>query len=54
MSDLTIHVCGVRCEHVWDGPIIELTKAEHGINGGTVTCSKCGEWAINISMMEDK
>lgn len=45
---ITVHVCGVRCDHVWDGPIVEF-------NDGcsmTSTCSKCGAWAINISVME--
>lgn len=50
---ITVFVCGgKRCEHAWDGPQVELTQEEHGMNGGTRSCSKCGELAINVSMME--
>lgn len=52
MAEATIFVCGVKCEHDWNGPRVELTQEEHGMNGGTSTCSKCGAWAINVSMME--
>ena len=46
-EEVTVFVCGVKtCKHVWDGPQVEFE------NGATVTCSKCGEWAINVSMME--
>lgn len=44
---ITIHVCGVKCDHEWIGPQIEL----EGV-GATLTCSKCGAWAINVSLME--
>lgn len=49
MSDepeITVFVCGVKCDHVWDGPQADFD------NGSTSTCSKCGAWAINVSMME--
>lgn len=46
--EVTVHVCGVKCEHVWDGPMVEFD----GGRGVTTTCSKCGEWAINVSLME--
>lgn len=45
---ITVHVCGVKCEHVWDGPQQEFDEGA----GMTATCSKCGAWAINVSMME--
>jgi hypothetical protein len=45
---LTIFVCNVKCDHLWDGPVVEF---EDGL-GATVTCSKCGAWAINVSLME--
>jgi hypothetical protein len=32
------------CEHVWDGEIVE----EDGMT--TVTCSRCGKWAVNHDM----
>jgi hypothetical protein len=44
--EITVFVCGKKCEHVWDGPMVEFDGGE------SVTCSKCGEWAINVSMME--
>jgi len=52
VSELTVFACGVKCDHQWDGPEIVLTEQEHGINGATLTCSKCGAWAINVSMLE--
>lgn len=39
---LTIHKCGVKCDHAWDGP---LAESDDGCIT-TSTCSKCGEWAI--------
>ncbi len=47
-SEITVHVCGVKCEHVWDGPEVEFMDG----GGRSATCSKCGAWAINVSMME--
>ena len=48
---ITLHICGSKkCKHVWDGPEVSF-KTDGGGSGGTVTCSKCGEWAINHSMM---
>lgn len=53
MNDtITAFACGGKCKHVWNGPQINLTEEEHGMNGGTLTCSVCGAWAINVSMME--
>lgn len=46
MSEITVHVCGVKREHAWDGPVVEFE------GGATVTCSKCGEWAINVAILE--
>ena len=44
---ITVFVCGSKaCKHQWDGPQVEFD------NGGTVTCSLCGAWAINVSMLE--
>jgi hypothetical protein len=45
-SEITVHVCGVNCEHVWDGQVVEF---EDGC-GETASCSKCGELAINWAM----
>lgn len=45
-SEITIHICGIQCEHQWDGPEFE----EDG--WVSVSCSKCGELAINVSMRE--
>lgn len=47
---LDVHICPPveECkpdEHVWDGP------PHYEQNMGTVTCSKCGAWAINVDMM---
>jgi hypothetical protein len=50
-----VHICGpstkeckcncpASCEHKWDGP----THREPGMS--TVTCSRCGEWAISHDM----
>ena len=50
--DVTVFVCGVKCDHTWDSPEVILTREEHEMDGGTVICSKCGQWAINVSMME--
>lgn len=47
-GEITIHVCGKKCDHVWDGPMVEFEEGR----GVTATCSKCGEWAINASLME--
>jgi len=44
--EIIVHVCGVKCDHVWNGPMVEFE------NGATTTCSKCGAWAINVSLME--
>lgn len=43
---ITVFVCNVKCDHVWDGPLVGLE------NGATATCSKCGAWALNVSLME--
>ena len=47
MPEITVFVCGIKCEHVWDGPIVPFDG-----NGETSTCSKCGAWAVNVSLME--
>lgn len=47
-SEITIHVCGVKCAHVWNGPEVEFMDG----SGRSSTCSLCGAWAINVSMME--
>jgi hypothetical protein len=49
---VTMHVCGVKCGHVWDGPLVTLRGYGGERCGETATCSKCGAWAINVSMME--
>lgn len=50
MSDeITVHVCGKKCEHVFDGPVVVVPWFE---GASTLTCSKCGEWAINVSLLE--
>jgi hypothetical protein len=54
IDGITLFICGPRCDHDWDGPIVELTIEEHGTLGATGTCSKCGAWAINVSMLERK
>lgn len=41
---ITSHVCGVHCDHIWDGPQQEFDEGR----GATATCSKCGAWAINV------
>lgn len=47
--EITAIMCGPRkCEHLWDGPQQEFDEGR----GMTATCSKCGEWAINVSMWE--
>lgn len=47
---VTAFVCGRGCidakGHKWDGPVIEL---EHG---ASVSCSKCGQLAIDADLME--
>ena len=50
-DEITVFVCGGGpCKHVWNGPVVDL---EDGYtHGQTVTCSLCGAWAINVSMLE--
>lgn len=36
--------CPIACEHVWDGETVQED------NMSTVTCSRCGKWAINHDM----
>ena len=33
------------CDHIWDGPFVE--ESDEMGNISTVTCSKCGQWAID-------
>jgi hypothetical protein len=47
-TKITAFACGVKCDHVFDGPMAEF---EDGL-GGTSTCSKCGAWAIDVCLME--
>lgn len=48
-KELIVFVCGRKdCQHVWDGPCVEFDEGR----GVTTTCSKCGEWAVNVSLME--
>ena len=35
--------CPKSCEHDFTGPVVEFDEGR----GGTVTCKKCGMWAIN-------
>ncbi len=48
LSQVTINRCGVRCEHSWDGPIVDLDC------GASVTCSKCGRTAMHVDMWEGR
>lgn len=46
---ITAITCGPQCadgkeEHQWDGPVVELER------GASVSCSKCGKLAIEVSM----
>ncbi len=45
-KEVTVHICGVKCDHDWNGPWAVLDNAQ------SATCSKCGALAINVSMME--
>lgn len=47
-DEITVHVCGVKCDHIWDGPIQEFDEGR----GMTATCSKCGALAVDVSMWE--
>jgi hypothetical protein len=49
---ITLFVCGLSCEHVFDGPIQPLIDEDGEHRGATATCSKCGALAINVSLME--
>ena len=46
----TVFNCGPQCkdggEHEWDGPLVELER------GASVSCSKCGRLAIDVSLWE--
>ncbi len=42
-TEIIVHVCGVPCDHLWDGPVVEFVNKR----GQLVTCSKCGECSIN-------
>lgn len=50
LEGITVHVCGVKCRHVWDGPLYE---SEDGCIC-SVTCSKCGKPAIYVDMWEGR
>lgn len=46
---VTVHACGPQCvdgteNHDWSGPVIKFDR------GGSSTCAKCGQAAIDISM----
>lgn len=48
---LTAFICGPQCadgkeDHSWDGPEVRLE------NGASVSCSKCGRLAIDVSLWE--
>lgn len=47
---LTAFTCGPQCiddkGHIWDGPIVKLW------GGGSVSCSKCGKLAIDVSLWD--
>jgi len=47
-DEITIHVCGKKCDHVFDGPLVEFDEGY----GVSTTCSKCGELAVNVCMWE--
>ncbi len=44
--EVTVFVCNMKCQHVWDGPIVEVGSVT------TSTCSKCGASAFDVSMWE--
>lgn len=50
LSQVTIHRCGVRCDHAWDGPIVEFDEGR----SLSVTCSKCGRTALHVDMAEGR
>ncbi len=43
-SDFMLHFLGNNCQHVWDGPIMDIGR------GQSVTCSKCGTDAFSWSL----
>ena len=45
-KEVTVHICGVKCDHVWDGPEISFDGGE------SLTCSKCGLPAIDVACMD--
>lgn len=45
-DEITMFVCGQKCNHEFDGPIVEYD------HGATVTCSKCGAWAVDVILWE--
>jgi hypothetical protein len=47
LSQVTIHKCGAKCEHVFDG----MYDAPDG-SMSSRACSKCGRLAIDIDMRE--
>lgn len=47
-DDITVIVCGVKCDHKWDGPVVTFK------NGATVSCSKCGALAVDVSLLEEE
>lgn len=50
-NEIMVFVCGGgSCKHVWNGPVVNLE--DEGCHGETSTCSLCGAWAINVSMLE--
>jgi hypothetical protein len=49
---ITAITCGPQCadgteEHQWDGPTVVID------HGGSVSCSKCGRLAIDVSLWMD-
>ena len=43
---VTTFVCGNRCKHRWDGPIVDME------NGSSSSCSLCGALAIDEAMWQ--
>lgn len=50
-EEVTVFICGTKCDHSWDGPGVEEER-EGGGGFSSVTCSKCGVAAIDACMWE--
>jgi hypothetical protein len=47
----TVFICGVPCDCDTDGPGREWYDEDTGCTISTATCSKCGQSAIDVSLL---